>query len=184
MIIGICGKSGSGKSTIAKMIIDKYKDRVIHLDIDKIGHKVETFDDVKSKLVASFGESILINGEVDRKKLGQIVFSSQLMMEILTDITYPAMIEEIDKIINENQEKIIILDWLLLPKTKYFLTCDIRILLDIPYAIRLNRCLKRDNITKEKFDLRDKNSFNYDGYDFDYIIKNEETEVKRLVKIL
>ena len=35
MIIGICGKSGSGKSTIAKMIIDKYKDRVIHLDIDK-----------------------------------------------------------------------------------------------------------------------------------------------------
>ena len=38
MIIGICGKSGSGKSTIAKQIISKYK-TAVHLDIDKIAHK-------------------------------------------------------------------------------------------------------------------------------------------------
>lgn len=182
MIIGICGKSGSGKSTVANMISDKYKTRVVHVDIDKIGHKVEEYDEVKDNIKNAFGDKVIKNGEVDRKELGKIVFSSKEMMEALTNITWHVMMKEIDFIINENKDKIIILDWLLLPKTKYFTMCDYKILMDIPYEIRLKRALKRDEIDKEKFDLRDRNSFNYDGYDFDYVIKTDGIDnIKRLV---
>ena len=37
MIISICGKSGSGKSTITKELINYYGENALHIDIDKIG---------------------------------------------------------------------------------------------------------------------------------------------------
>lgn len=82
-------------------------------------------------------------------------------------------------------DKIIILDWILLSISKYFDICDIKILLDIPYEIRKERAIKRDNITEEEFDLREKASINYDTNIFDYVINEKDNgEIKRLVKLL
>ena len=51
MIIGVCGKSGSGKSTISCKIIELTKKQVLHLNIDKIGHDVLLIKDVKEELI-------------------------------------------------------------------------------------------------------------------------------------
>ena len=183
MIIGICGKSGSGKSTLANEIVDKYKNNVIHVDIDKIGHNVYKNKIVLENIIKCFGSDVVINGVVDRKKLGDIVFNSCDMMEKLTNITWLVMEREIDNIIKDNKNMVIILDWALLPKTKFMNICDIKILLDIPYEIRKERAMLRDNISSDKFDLREKNSLEYNKKDFDYIIvDNSKDEIKRLVK--
>ena len=183
MIIGICGKSGSGKSTLAKELINQYGNEIIHLDIDKIGHQVLTIPKVIEELINTFGKHIITNRFVDRKKLGKIVFNSQKEMDKLTEITWKYMELEINKILLENKNKIIILDWILLPKTKYLNKCNLKILLDIPYEIRKERTIKRDNITNEAFELREKSSPTYDELDFDYIIKDNNYEnIKRLVK--
>jgi dephospho-CoA kinase len=185
MIIGICGKSGCGKSTLSNQIIKLTNNKAIHLDIDKVGHKVLLLPEVKEELINSFGESIIKENIIDRKKLGEIVFDSRNEMKKLSDITWKYMQIEIDKFLNDNKNKIIILDWLLLSITKYFDMCDIKILLDIPYDIRKQRSMKRDNITKEAFDLREKASINFNQEDFDYVLKsNEENFVKKLVKLL
>ncbi len=182
MIIGICGKSGSGKSTLAKQIME-LNSNSIHLDIDKIGHKVLLIPEVIDELTKAFGKSIIENNLVNRKKLGDIVFNSRLKMNKLTDITWKYMQIEIDNILKDNKEKIVILDWLLLPNTKYFKMCDIKILLDIPYNIRMNRAILRDKITEEAFNLREKASINYDETAFDYVLKENDLEFgKRLVK--
>ncbi len=185
MIIGICGKSGSGKSTLANQIIELTNNKAIHLDIDKVGHSVLLLPEVKEELINSFGESIIKENIVDRKKLGEIVFNSRNEMNKLSDITWQYMQLEIDYFLNLHKDKIIILDWLLLSISKYFDMCDIKILLDIPYEIRKQRAIKRDNITEEAFDLREKASISYDESAFDYVLKaNDKEMVKRLVKSL
>lgn len=185
MIIGISGKSGSGKSTLARKIINKSNNKAIHLDIDKIGHSVLLLPEVKEELIKSFGESIIQKNNIDRKKLGEIVFASRKEMNKLSDITWKYMQIEIDNFLNIHKNKIIILDWLLLPITKYFAMCNIKILLDIPYDVRKQRVMRRDNITKEAFDLREKASINFDESAFDYVIKDDNNEIiKRLVQSL
>lgn len=91
MVIGICGKSGCGKSTLANQIIELTNHSAVHLDIDQIGHQVLLLPEVKKELVKAFGESIFINQEVDRKRLGNITFHSKKEMAKLTDITWNYM---------------------------------------------------------------------------------------------
>ena len=179
MIISICGKSGSGKTTLAKKIIEERKN-AIHIDIDKIAHQVLTIHEVKHQLQEKF-KDVLTNNEVDRKKLGPIVFSSQDNMDILTQITWPYMEQEIDRIINKNKDKIIILDYLLLPKTKYFDQSDIKLLLDIPQEVRQARIIQRDNISEDKFNLRDSSSIDYAKEKFDYIISSDNYDLKEVL---
>ena len=185
MIIGIFGKSGCGKSTLANQIIVLTNNKATHLDIDKVGHNVLLLPEVKQELMKSFGESVIKENIVDRKRLGEIVFDSRNEMSKLSDIIWKYMQIEIDNFLNNNKDKIIILDWLLLSISKYFDMCDIKILLDIPYEIRKQRAMKRDNITEEAFDLREKASIEFDESTFDYVIKaNDKEIVKRLVKLL
>lgn len=106
-------------------------------------------------------------------------------MEKLSDITWKYMQIEIDKILNLNKDKIIILDWLLLLNTKYFDMCDVKILLDVSYDVRKKRAMKRDNITEEDFDLREQASIDFDETLFDYVFKaDDEKKVERLAKLL
>ena len=169
MIISICGKSGSGKSTLTNELLKHFGDKAIHIDVDKIGHYVNTIPEVLNEEVKCFGEGIKTNGIVDRKKLGKIVFSSN---------------EEMDKVIEANPGKLIILDWQLTPKTKFFEQSDLTILLDIPVKIRKERIIKRDNISPEKFDIREQASIDYSLYNFD-IVQSEMNidEIKRMVKL-
>ena len=185
MIIGICGKSGCGKSTLANQIVKLTNNKAIHLDIDKVGHNVLLIEEVKEALIKSFGISILETNNIDRKKLGEIVFNSRNKMKELSDVTWKYMQIEIDKFLKDNKEQIIILDWILLSISKYFNICDIKILLDTPYDIRRQRAMQRDNITEEEFNLREKASIDFNEEDFDYVIKTNNKEiVKRKVKSL
>lgn len=184
MLIGVCGKSGCGKSTLARLIKENHEN-AIHLEIDKVGHSALKDELVKEKLVKTFGEKVLNENDIDRKKLGEIVFANRKQMDKLTEITWECMQRQIDEFLSNNKDKIIILDWLLLTKSKYFDMCDIKVLIDIPYEVRLQRAMKRDNITKEAFDLRESASIDFDQSKFDYVFKeNSKNEIKRLVNKL
>ncbi len=171
MIISIVGLSGSGKSYIAKLL-EQQNSKILHVDIDQIGHKSHKNSFVRQKLIQVFGLSIITNGEIDRKKLSSIVFNSKNAMAKLEEITWSYMEEEIDQIIANNKDKIILLDWLLLPKTKYFHQSDLRILITAPIEMRMQRVISRDNITKDKFLERELSAPHIDENQFEYIINN------------
>ena len=177
MIIGICGKSGSGKSTIAKEMakrLSKGKIKAVHCDVDKIGHHVMTLKEVQEEAIKCFGEAILTDGQIDRKKLSELVFTSRDKMKQLTDITWDHMQHILDEIVRDSDSSIIVLDWILLSQTPYFDRCDLKILIDVPYEIRKARAMQRDGITAAKFDVREQASIDYNIEKFDLVFDNSD----------
>lgn len=174
MLICLVGKSGSGKTTIAK-ILASYDKNIFHIDVDKISHQVLTYPEVKSRIKSEISAECLDKDNIERKKLGQIVFESPLMMEKLTDITWPSMEKIIDSIITNNPQRTILLDWLLLPKTKYFNQSALKIWVEAPQMERFTRVCKRANdntITKEYFLQRDAVGTSYEEGKYDIVINN------------
>lgn len=170
-IIGITGKSGSGKSTLAQLISCKLKcERV---DIDKIGHKATSDEKISKKLCEVFGNEILGKDlKIDRKKLGNIVFSNKEKMEILTNITWEYMEKALDEILEKKQD-VIVLEWALLPICKYMNKCDVKIFIYSDDKERKTKVMQRDNISEEYFLKRDLNALDYSNYKFDYTFFND-----------
>ncbi len=178
MLIVITGASGSGKSSIANYLAS-LNPQIIQLDIDKIGHLVINRKDVIKELISSFNLLPLEDGSICRKELASIVFNDQLKMDRLTELTWKYMEEEIDKIISKNKDKIIIMDWLLTIKTKYFANSDLKILVKANFNNRLKRAMERDNISKKKFIEREKAGVEFNENEFDYIIENNDIEISK-----
>lgn len=170
-IIGITGKSGSGKSTFASML--SKKPDCTHIDIDKIGHEALFQPDILDTLCEQFGKEILDdNGNLDRKKIGNIVFTSSDKMKVLSNLTWNYMQMQLDKILAQKHD-IIVLEWILLPHSKYWDKCNTKILVKSDDLQRKNKVLERDNISEEYFDKRDSASIDYSCINFDHIFNND-----------
>lgn len=183
MIITISGASGSGKTFIFDYLCS-LDNNIVHLNIDKVGHKVLEIPKIMEVISKEFNLK-LKNEKIDRTLLGDLVFNNHQKMKILTDITWKKMEELIDEFIKENNRKIVTLDYILMPKTKYFKISDMNILVKSDFNTRMNRATTRDAISDEKFIEREKATLNYNENDFDYVIQNDDIEkTKRKVKII
>ena len=173
-LICVTGKSGSGKSTFARLVADVHD--CIYIDVDKIGHDSLIQEDILLGLRQNFGDNIFNeDGSVARKQLGKIVFNDKSKMEILNNLTWQYMERTIDSYI-QTATKPVVLDWILLPKTKYWELCDIRVLVESDIAKRKQVVVSRDNISEEYFDERDSASIDFSPYDFDYVFSNDYSE--------
>lgn len=173
-LICITGKTGTGKSTLALALAKKINGK--YIDIDKIGHKATSDTIITKKLCDIFGDEILdVSGKINRKKLGNIVFSNNSKMQILTDITWEYMEQEIDKILLQKQQ-LFILDWALLPKVKYWNMCDIKILVTSDDKIRKNEIMQRDRISEEYLEKRESATLDYSKLSFDFVFDNNYTK--------
>ena len=173
-LIGITGKTGSGKSTIGKLLADKLNCK--YIDIDKIGHEATSDFNITKKLIEEFGYIILDdNKNIDRKKLGNIVFSDKDKMEILTNLTWDYMQNKLDNILSQDEEYYL-LDWALLPTVKYWNMCDIKILITSDDIKRKEKILKRDKISKEYLEKREKNTLDYSNFQYTYYFNNDYSE--------
>jgi len=87
-VIGLTGGIGSGKSTVSRFL--KELGAVI-IDADKVGHEAFKPDtEAWREVVAAFGRQILTpSGEIDRNKLGEIVFANPEALARLNEIMHP-----------------------------------------------------------------------------------------------
>ena len=173
-LIGITGKTGTGKSTIATILAQKLGGQ--YVDIDKIGHQATSDPIITKKLCDIFGNELLdANGTINRKKLGNIVFGDTNKMQILTDITWEYMEHKLDYILLQKQQ-FSIFDWALLPKVKYWDMCDMKILIVSDDIVRRKRILERDHISEEYLEKRESATLDYSKLSFDFIFDNDYTK--------
>lgn len=166
MIIGITGKSGSGKSTYACQIAEENGFYVV--DIDKISHAIISLPSIKVKLIAIFGDDVIKDGEVDRKYLGDLIFTNRHLYKEMSALIWDMMKYRIDYIVSKHEN--VILEWILLPHTHYWKLCDTKILMVADEEDRKKRVMARDNISAEYLSKRDSAGIDYSNIEFDQII--------------
>lgn len=151
-IIGITGNSGSGKSTISKLISKNYEAKII--DADKIAKEMaKNNGEYLQAIRQAFGNDVIKNNELDRKKLADIVFLNRAEKEKLDGLTFEYVVEEIKKELEANQNldyQYIILDVPLLFESKLDKLCDYTIGVIAPKTEKIKRICKRDKLSKEK----------------------------------
>ena len=115
-IIGITGGIASGKSTVSNYL---KKEGYFVIDADRIAREVmDIGEEGYFKTIEYFGQDILLdNGNIDRFKLGNIVFNNREKLELLNNITHPIIFRTIKNKIDSTSERIIFLDIPLLYET-------------------------------------------------------------------
>ena len=124
--IAITGNIASGKSEVEKIIAQNFP----VFDADKIAHK--------------------FLGNVDRRALGEKVFSDPIARKKLEEYIHPKVKDEILKIFCESQEKCVFVSIPLLFETGFDKLFDKIIFVQCDDKLRLERLMKRNNFTKEQ----------------------------------
>ena len=150
-IIGLCGGSGSGKGIVASFFAEN---GYLTIDTDKVYREVtDKSSNCLDALVCEFGPEILnIDGSLNRKWLGEIVFSDKKKLSALNTITHRFILDRVRTIINDSANvkyKGFVVDAPLLYESGFDKECDFVVAVLANIDIRIDRIVVRDGISRE-----------------------------------
>ena len=143
-VIGVTGGISSGKSNVIS-IIKRQGFKVI--DCDLINHNLQKINmPIYNAIKEAFGSSYFLdNKELDRKKLGELIFHNENEKLKLNSISHPIIKEEVLKEINQ-ADGIIFVDVPLLYESKFDSLCDKVICVYLNKETQIKRLMERDHI--------------------------------------
>jgi len=176
--VGITGGIGSGKSTVSR-IFELLGIPVYYADTaaKEIMH---TDPALKKAVKEHFGADIYgPDGKLDRAALGKIVFNDTDKLELLNSIVHPATIRHSDEWANRQTSPYVIKEAALLFESGSFQYLDKIIGVFAPQAMRIERVMKRDHVTREEVLARINKQIddNIKMRLCDYLIHNDEQQM-------
>jgi len=159
IVIGLTGGIASGKSLIARELS---KDPgIAAIDIDRVAWEVyRPGSAVYRKLVEHFGRGILtVEGEIDRKRLGEIVFHDPKELQFLDETVHPAVTARLRELIEAERRRgtrVLILEAALLLESKHVDRglFDYIVALKVDREEQLRRLRERDGLMLEEAERR------------------------------
>ncbi len=145
MILGITGGTGCGKTTLLKVIEEMGG---LVLDCDAIYHQLLTTDENLLTAIETRFPGTVENGQLQRKKLGSIVFSDKNALLDLNKITHSAIKEEVLRRL-KTAPKLAAIDAIALFEGGLADLCDMTVAVTAPVEDRVLRLMKRDNISED-----------------------------------
>ena len=176
MVIGITGGSGSGKTTLLKLLEEQ---GALVLDCDAVYHELlKTDREMLSAIEARFPGTV-VSGALQRKKLGAIVFADPQALLDLNAITHAAVKKEVLRQL-ETAPKHCAIDAIGLFEGELAELCDITVAVTAPVEDRVQRLMKRDNITETYARNRIAAQHSEDWFRerCDWILENNSTEIQ------
>lgn len=152
LTVALTGGIGSGKTTVGEILAGF---GAVVLDSDQIARDVvERGSTGFDQIVATFGDEILKNGELDRSALASLVFKDPAMRIKLEQITHPLIRQSFAKAISSLPDQSIVVNQIpLLVESKHDYKFDYVVTVSAPEQIRVERLLKR-GLTKEQITSR------------------------------
>lgn len=149
LVIGLTGGIASGKSTVSTMF-KEMNIPVVDADVEArlavMKGEVAYF-----QIIDTFGKDILLeDGEIDRQKLGLIIFHQEEKRKLLNEIVHPEVRKRMTGQVEEaqqNGEEVIVLDIPLLFESKLTYMVEKTILVYVDYDTQLERLMKRNSLS-------------------------------------
>ncbi len=144
MILGITGGSGCGKTTLLEAVSVLGG---ITLDCDQIYHTLLNRDSALQNALRESFPQAFVDGSLDRKKLGRIVFSDPEALRRLNEITHGAVKREVLSRLR-NAPDLAAIDAIALFESGLSDLCDATIAVTAPREHRIRRLMARDGISE------------------------------------
>lgn len=175
--IGLTGGIGSGKSTVARIFsvlgIPVY-------DADSASKRLMSEDDkVKNEIINHFGNDSYNGDMLNTKYLAEQVFGNDKKTALLNSIVHPATIEDSEKWVKKQKAAYVIKEAALIFESGSNKTLDKVIGISSPLSLRIERTMKRNNITQEQVEQRINQQMDEDEKMrlCDYVIFNDEHQM-------
>lgn len=190
-VIGVTGGIGAGKSTVIELARKYFPVAVIYTD-DVAKEQMKKGGCSYFDVVKEFGEVILDeNGEINRSKLAEIVFSDAVKVKKINQITHPNVkyytLQKIEEYRQSGKYEAVLVETALLFEANFDQFCDVTLFIDASEEVRRNRLIRSRNYSIEKidaiFDKQDKVIYakNHCTY---VILNNDNTRMEEIVEKL
>lgn len=176
-IFGITGPTGAGKSTVSEY----FRELGVRVaDADKAARAVtEKGERCLIELADAFGHEILLeDGTLDRRRLGDMVFSDENKLSLLNGITHKYIKERIERELSESGARICAVDGAVIIGSPAAELCRRLVVVTAEPKTRLRRVMRRDNISEQSARLRMNAQPAEEEYLHfaDYVIENNGSE--------
>jgi dephospho-CoA kinase len=154
--IGLTGSIGSGKSTVARLLRERYG--ILVLDADQVAREVSHWPEVLKEVSDAFGPEFVLEEGLNRPALARLVFSDAVARTKLNAIIHPRVRAEMAR----QQEqlaaagaKAVVQDIPLLFENNLQALFDATMLVDAPLELRIERVVARDGVNASEVRARD-----------------------------
>ena len=146
--LGVTGGIGSGKSVVCEVL--RLHDIPVY-DADLEAKNLnDTSPVIREKLIEAFGAELYKNDKLDRKKLAQLIFNDEKNLRQVNSIIHPELAKHFEKWTDERIEHpIAAIDAAVLFEAGFQQFVDKTITVFSPVETRIERVVKRDNLTRE-----------------------------------
>lgn len=141
-VIALTGGIGSGKSLVANYLFSLGAEVI---DADQLARQaIERGSTGFNEVVASFGDSILKDGDIDRRALGELIFNSDEQRKVLEAIIHPKVQQALARAREAlTEDQILVYEIPLLVETNAKDKFDLVITVEAPMIARIDRLKKR-----------------------------------------
>ena len=148
-VIGLTGNIACGKSLVLTTLRDLGAET---FDADTVAHEVMRHGtDAWHQIVTRFGDGVIgSDGEIDRRKLGAIVFADAAALDALDQIVHPATVASIRERIRQSSSAVLVIDAIKLFEAGLSQDCDEVWVVDCTREQQIERLTRRNNLTREE----------------------------------
>lgn len=148
-VIGLTGNIATGKSTVGRMLAKRGAE---HIDADRLAHQVMVQGtEAWEQIVGAFGREVLRpDGEIDRARLGAIVFSDAAALARLESIVHPPVIARTRTRIERSSAPVVVVEAIKLIESGMVVQlCDALWVVIAPRAIQIERLVADRGLSDE-----------------------------------
>lgn len=152
IVLGLTGNIACGKSTVCSMLAELGAEII---DADRVVHDVLRLPAIVRAVAERFGSEVLApDGQIDRRKLGAIVFADPRAMADLEAILYPETLQRIDELVAASTAPVVVIDAIKLYEAGIAAKCDQVWVVVCPTEQQARRLMSTRGMTEEEAWLR------------------------------